>query len=185
MLALSMLAKNMIWLSSTSLGLWINVSTLADIHSCHTSYERALQVDYWPSFKGSPWADLWPGHKGTRAGPSLRRVEYGGYSITGNTQSLHLCIGSSNLPTSIGSMPTAKIDRVLAPGPGAPSARFSARFKRCRGVAKGASYIKGFLVFLFISLFDRLYNSIQNKDRLCLEVLKVALYILYDKPVKK
>ncbi len=23
-----------------------------------------------------------------------------GYSITGNTQSLHLCIGSSNLPTS-------------------------------------------------------------------------------------
>jgi hypothetical protein len=27
-----------------------------------------------------------------------------GYSITGNTQSLHLCIGSSNLPTSITSM---------------------------------------------------------------------------------
>jgi hypothetical protein len=36
-----------------------------------------------------------------------------GYSITGNTQSLHLCIGSSNLPTSITSMTLAKIDRVL------------------------------------------------------------------------
>ena len=38
-----------------------------------------------------------------------------GYSITGNTQSLHLCIGSSNLPTSITSITLAKIGS-LAPG---------------------------------------------------------------------
>jgi hypothetical protein len=38
-----------------------------------------------------------------------------GYSITGNTRSLHLCIGSSNLPTSITSM-TPELCSDAAPG---------------------------------------------------------------------
>jgi len=47
----------------------------------------------------------------TYAAAGIRGIR--GYSITGNTQSLHLCIGSSNLPTSITSMTLANIDRVL------------------------------------------------------------------------
>lgn len=38
---------------------------------------------------------------------------------------------------------------------------------------------------LFYLSFYRPYNSIQIKDRLCLEVLKLGFYLLYDKPVKK
>ena len=62
-----------------------------------------------------------------------------GYSITGNTQSLHLCIGSSNLPTSITSMNLAKIDRVLG-----------------KDLLSQDSY-----VYSIISLFNRPYNSVK------------------------
>ena len=49
--------------------------------------------------------------KGRRVPSSGRIRGMRGYSITGNTQSLHLCIGSSNLPTSTSSYAYGQVCR--------------------------------------------------------------------------